>query len=707
MHHPNLRRFSFMLFMITMPVFAFADHRIVVVLHSYHQGYEWTDAVNAGISSVLAGSPEFELAFEYLDAQRVPHDSFDNTALVLRQRYTQREPAAVITVDDDALHFLIEHAKDLFVDVPIAYCGINDVTAYDPIKISSMTGISESPDFAGSLQLALTIFPKTTTILALADQTTSGIINMSRFNKAAATLPAGITTVRSVGKNREELSRELASLPPKSIVMYLSYLQTEDETRLTVNESVRFVTSTSPAPVFGCWDFIVEAGAFGGHVVSGRLQGVQVAERAMRLVSGEPAENTMQADAQTYESVVRYDQLKRFRVNTKTIPSNTVLLGKPEPLPRFIAGGLVSLVFIVVLESMSIIVALRSRSMLATAESRYRILAEQVPAIVYSVELGRESRTSYVSPQLTEMLGYDPAQWVSDPRAWIQAVHPDDREQLYAEAKAANEAGVPVSFKYRAITAQGDIKYINNLRAYYRAQDGARAVVGVWLDVTQERNSQELIKAALEEKELLLKEIHHRVKNNFQIVTSLLRLEYEQIPDSPAREALRETERRIFAMALVHERLYQEGDLGHIDFKPYADRIGRELIAMTGNTSSISFTIEGDELLLGIDRAVPMGLFLNEALMNAFKHAFPAGFTGEKSIRVLVSHGEDKDELLIRDSGIGFEPRVKMQPDSGSHAESSLGLTLMYLLTDQLNGEMSIDVEDGTKVRLQLPRIIT
>ncbi len=706
MQRSSLRCTIFLSFIFAIPVYGAADPRTVVVLHSYHQGYEWTNAINNGISSVLAEPDGFDLAFEYLDALRSPRTSFDDAARLLGQRYADRKPAAVIAVDDDALRFLIDHSSELFLDVPVAYCGINDITAYEPRAIAGMTGVSESPDIAGSLQLALRIFPKTTTILAVSDETTSGIINMGRFEKAASALPAGITVMRSTGRDRTELVRELAALPPDAIVLYLSYLRTKDGTRMTVKESVSFVTGAAQAPVFGCWDFIVEAGAFGGRVVSGRLQGSMAAERILSLVKGESAGNLPQTSGeQTYESIVRHDQLKRFRVSTKNIPGDTVLLGRPNPLPRYIGVGIIVLIFIAVLEGMSIIVALRSRALLAAAESRYRILAEQLPAVVYSVELGRESRTSYVSPRLTDMLGYDPEQWVADPRAWIQAVHPDDRERLYIEAKAANEAGVPVSFNYRAITDKGEIKYIKNLRAYYKSQNGMQAVVGAWMDVTQERNAQEHIRAALEEKELLLKEIHHRVKNNFQIVTSLLRLEYEQIPEGFAYEALRETERRIFAMALVHERLYQEGDLGRIEFKPYADRIGKELLAMTGNATSISFTVDGDELLLGIDRAVPLGLFLNEALMNAFKHAFPAGFSGEKSIRVLVSHGDEQDELLIRDSGTGFEPGVKKQPDSGSHAESSLGLTLMALLTDQLGGKMTITAEAGTVIRLRLPRI--
>ena len=596
----------------------------VLVLHSYHQGYEWTNAVNAGILSTFAGSGGYELAFEYLDSQRNPPSTFDAVEALLARRYGGQGLSAIIAVDDDALRFLIARRAALFPDTPIAFCGVNDISAYSPESLANMTGVTESPDIEGSLRLALRIFPAARTLFVIADTTTSGTVNLARFDKAASSLPSYVTVQKSVGEEMDTVARKLSALAPDAVVLYLSYLRTSDDKRLTVAESVSFVTGNSPAPVFGCWDFIVEAGAFGGRVVSGRLQGIGAAERALRIAGGARATGMPIADAHAYESFVRNDQLDRFKVRRSMLPDDVVILGAPAPLPRIIILGIMALIAIIALEAATIVVALGSKRLLAAAESRYRTLAEQIPAIVYSVELGKEARTSYVSPQLKEILGYEPKEWVTDPKKWVQAIHPDDRARLYDEARIANELGEPATFDYRAISASGEIKNIKNSRAYYLEKNGRRAAIGVWLDVTDERKTQESLRAALEEKELLLKEIHHRVKNNFQIVSSLLRLERERIPEGPANTALHETEGRIFAMALVHERLYQQGDLGHIDFKPYAERMGRELIAFTGGADAVSFSVRGDELSLGVDKAVPLGLFLNEALMNAFKHAFPS-----------------------------------------------------------------------------------
>lgn len=350
--------------------------------------------------------------------------------------------------------------------------------------------------------------------------------------------------------------------------------------------------------------------------------------------------------------------------------------------------------FVIVLGGITLVLVLRGRRMLIIAEKRYRILAEQVPAIVYSVEFGSVAKTTYTSPQLKDILGYDPDIWMRDPKAWMDSIYPEDRTKVINEAKAANIEGKPVIIDFRAVTKDGEIKYIKNSRAYYRDSAGKQIAIGVWTDVSTEHKIQEHLKSALAEKELLLKEIHHRVKNNFQIVSSLLRLETEQVKNSPAYEALNETERRIFAMSLVHEQLYQHGDFGHISFREYADRIGSELKTLVNTGIPLEFSTAGDELSFGLDVAVPLGLFLNEALMNAYKHAFPSDFQGVRNIQVSCVQNTEFSTIFVQDTGIGFEP--------ASAPTKSLGLTLMSLLASQVGATLRIESKPGEGTIIEL-----
>jgi hypothetical protein len=152
---------------------------------------------------------------------------------------------------------------------------------------------------------------------------------------------------------------------------------------MTMGESVGFVAEHSPVPVFGCWDFIVEAGTFGGKVVSGRLQGIAAAVIALRMCSGEAPSSIPVVDPGSYESVLDYKQLARFKLNPAALPEGIILLGKPAGLPVWAKRGITMLTFVIVLEGLTLVPVLRGRRLLILAEKRYRTLAEQLPAIVY------------------------------------------------------------------------------------------------------------------------------------------------------------------------------------------------------------------------------------------------------------------------------------------------------------------------------------
>src|SRR5436190_12772891 len=203
-------------------------------------------------------------------------------------------------------------------------------------------------------------------------------------------------------------------------------------------------------------------------------------------------------------------------------------------------------------------------------------------------------------------------------------------------------------------------------------------------DITDRRRAEELIQASLREKEALLREIHHRVKNNLQITSSLLRLQAGAIENGEARQAFAETQHRIRSMALVHEKLYQSTNLSRIDFGDYIRTLGDLLFkSFAADPSRIQLTVIGDEVLLSIDTAVPCGLIVNELLLNALKHAFPEGERGEIIVE-LADGGDGWCRLAVRDDGVGL-------PDDMSGDSGTLGLQLVRGLVAQLDGRLAIE----------------
>ncbi len=214
--------------------------------------------------------------------------------------------------------------------------------------------------------------------------------------------------------------------------------------------------------------------------------------------------------------------------------------------------------------------------------------------------------------------------------------------------------------------------------------------VVVLRDITERKRAEEQIEASLREKEVLLKEIHHRVKNNLQVISSLLYLQSRGVENDQALEMFRDSESRVRSMALVHERLYQSEDLARVDFAEYVRRLANYLFRSYGvNTNVIRLKINVEYVFLGVDMAIPCGLIINELLSNSLKHAFPDGRAGE--IRVeLRADGEGQFTLMISDNGVGF-PKGLDFPDT-----KTLGLQLVNTLVNQLEGTIELDRRDGT-----------
>ena len=195
----------------------------------------------------------------------------------------------------------------------------------------------------------------------------------------------------------------------------------------------------------------------------------------------------------------------------------------------------------------------------------------------------------------------------------------------------------------------------------------------------------------LNEKEILLKEVHHRVKNNLQTVSSLLRMQGRNIEDEGTLHLIQSSQNRVVAMAMVHEMLYMREDLAKIDYRTYVTELGGYLIkSLKGPASKITLHIDIPQIELGIDTAIPLGLLINEAVTNALKYGFKERETGEISI---LLERESKTEYVLRigDNGVGY-------PESVTHKSTkSLGLKLIYNLSRQLQGSVIRDLtKEGT-----------
>ena len=221
-------------------------------------------------------------------------------------------------------------------------------------------------------------------------------------------------------------------------------------------------------------------------------------------------------------------------------------------------------------------------------------------------------------------------------------------------------------------------------------------IVIVDTDITGIKNLQKQIEASLKEKDVLIKEIHHRVKNNLQIIISLLNLQSGYIKDETTLKAVKDGQNRVRSMALVHEKFYQAEELSEINFNEYLEKLCQYLFQSYGDKSDrIELTVTGDQILLDMDTAMPCGLLVNEIVSNAYKYAFPGNIKG--FINLSLSKESGSVTLKLHDNGIGLPPDFNLQ------SAESLGMQLIQALTNQLDGELVFSKENGTTFEIKFP----
>ena len=214
-------------------------------------------------------------------------------------------------------------------------------------------------------------------------------------------------------------------------------------------------------------------------------------------------------------------------------------------------------------------------------------------------------------------------------------------------------------------------------------------------DVSGRRDAADIVRSLMREKELMLKEIHHRVKNNLQVISSMLSMQGSNIASAPMRSLFARATGRIRAMAQVHDALYRSDDLGSIDFLSYLETQLQDISAQHP-ADSVTGTVEGDRITLGIDVAVPLGLIAHELVTNAYMHAFAGRTQGRLQIALRSAEG-DALELSVIDDGVGYGR------GPGKPSTAGLGMLLVSALIEELSATMDRSEEHGTQYRIHVP----
>ncbi len=312
------------------------------------------------------------------------------------------------------------------------------------------------------------------------------------------------------------------------------------------------------------------------------------------------------------------------------------------------------------------------------------------------VYLMQDDHFVYVNPRMSEILGY--------PRETLEIMpftlyfHQDD--SLFAIENHHRVIAIPDAtddYEVRAITADGRVIFLENLISQFRYH-GRPAVIGSIMDITARKQSESSLRRSLQEKDILLREVHHRVKNNMQIIVSLLRMQSSMIDSPEIVSVLNESKNRILSMAIIHEKLYRTDNLTSVNLLEYINSLANTMISdFSLDESKITLDLVCDPRIeMTIDAGIPFGLILNELLTNTFKHGLTSHEQG--SISISIIHTNDGWlTITYRDSGKGLPDGFVLENSD------SLGMQLIMNLVFQASGEVTMESDNGILVNLRIP----
>ena len=325
------------------------------------------------------------------------------------------------------------------------------------------------------------------------------------------------------------------------------------------------------------------------------------------------------------------------------------------------------------------------------SEERQQLILATLPIAIFTSPVGPETDVSWISGDVEKVTGFTTQEYMAEKDFWRNRLHPEDRDRVL-DAYKSQSAGDEITLEYRWLCKSGDYRWFYD-RAIKKYSDHEIQFVGLILDISERKRSEEEIQRQLSEKEILLKEVHHRIKNNIASISGLISLHMQSVTNPQAVAVLKDAIGRVDSMRLLYDKLLLTEDYEDLSVKNYLDDLIDTIIAIFPDKAKIKVDKRIDDFHLDAKRLFPLGIIINELLTNKMKYAFIDRKTG--SIKIDLSRNDNHVNLVIEDNGKELPAGFDINKAKG------FGLMLVKMLSQQLAGSFSIEKHKGTRCTIE------
>lgn len=741
----RFKRFCFLLYLIIgLLVKVYASQDNVLIVHSYHSGYLWTDSISKGIESVFADRPDISLHIEYLDSKRQFDDNYKQLIYrLIAYKFRKHQYDLIITSDNNAFDLITSFRKTLFPSTPILFCGLNNVTESQIKLYQNVSGVNERADIQGTIELIYKLQPNVTDIVIIADDTVTG-----------KTLQGDILNIRESHPewhlkllhdiSMEDLLLELRSLDKTSAVLLTVFFRDNQGDFYEYNVGTPLITSTTSAPVYALWDFNLNQGVVGGLVVDGTKHGKMVAEQALEILNGKDI-NDIPVKYNTPTSLILDHPLStEFKLQTKNVKGITYI-NRPEHMWNQYRQQIIIILVIFILLTLAIYGLTHSLIISKRSRREYLSLVNNIPGVTYRCLFDETYTMLIVGNGISEITGYSSDDFLSGFITLSSLIIDSDRKVIKDSIKNTILNRLPYTIEYKIVDKSGTIHWIQERgRGIFSDRGTLLYLDGLILDITHQKevekdlehyrqhleqlvdertrylsDAQEHIieTAKMSSLALLVSGVAHEINTPAGIcLTSIsyLKDEIKSLIQSTEDKNITNTLGKflktinlslnnIYRINSVVETFKQmsvdqnDEDPRFFNITQYFKNLFLELYSGE-NFKNLTIELNSAEELFINSHPGVLTQVLNYLIENSLDHAYNDKSPTQKRISITITEQEEEIIITYKDNGIGiprenaikiFEPFYTTLRHEGHHG---LGLNIVYnIIMKKLNGDITYD----------------